>query len=330
MNTRSVTAASRLLFACAIAMSGAAAQAAAPRYHLVDLGAYTKAFRIDAQGHVAGFIQDGTQAAFWSDGTWHRLDSRYESGAFASAIDVRGGATYTIPGDAGYLASYLTRRDGTTLPILPEGAQDVWVWDVSRDGTVAGNTGGMAARCFVWRDSQTRYLASTGDQCNAQAINDRHQVAGAMNLTPGGDLQAFLWQDGRFTMLGNLGGTYTVANDINQAGHVAVAATTATGMSHAALYADGQLVDLGVPGGGTESGAIGLNDRDVVVGRWFDAVGEHPFLARGTQMVDLMPLIDDTQGLYLWGAIGINNAGVIIGNAVRDGVRHGYVLTPIE
>jgi len=49
------TAASRFFAACAIAMACAAAQAAAPRYHLVDLGAYTKAFRIDAQGHVHAF-----------------------------------------------------------------------------------------------------------------------------------------------------------------------------------------------------------------------------------------------------------------------------------
>jgi len=330
MNPRSFTAASRLLAAGVIAMTITAAEAASPRYHLVDLGAYTKAFRIDAQGHVAGFILDGTQAAFWSGGTWHRLDSQHENGSFAGAIDVRGGATYTVSSiGGGYVSSYLARRDGSTLPILPEGAQDVWVWDVARDGAVAGNTGGTISRCFVWRDSHARYLDSTGDQCYAPAINDAHQVAGGMNTTPGGDMQAFLWQDGRFTILGNLGGTYTAANDINQAGHVALVATTDTGASHAALYVDGQLIDLGAPNGAIDSAAMGLNDRDVVVGRWFD-FAEHPFLAHGTQMLDLTPLIDDTQGLDVGGAVGINNAGVIIGNAVRNGVRHGYLLTPID
>jgi probable HAF family extracellular repeat protein len=330
MNTRSTTTAWRLLAACAIATTCAAAAAASPRYHLVDLGAYTNVYRIDAQGHVAGFTDDGKQAAVWSDGTWHPLGAQSDDGAFSSAIDVRGGATYTVFGNGAYVASYLARRGGGAVAILPDSGQDVWVWDVSRDGEVAGNTGGMTARCFVWHDGVTRYMNSTGDQCNAQAINDSRQVAGSMNTTPGGDMQAFLWQDGRFTMLGNLGGTFTVANDINQAGHVAVASTTATGASRAALYADGQLIDLGAPPGATDLAAVGLNDRDVVVGRWFDTHGEHPFLAHGTQMVDLLPLIDDTQGLDLWGAIGINNAGVIIGNAVHKGVRHGYVLTPIE
>ena len=65
--------------------------------------------------------------------------------------------------------------------------------------------------------------------------------------------------------LTDLGGAFSFANDINEAGQVVGSATTASGQSHAFLWENGAMTDLGTLGGPT-SGAGGLNDAGQVVG----------------------------------------------------------------
>ncbi len=62
------------------------------------------------------------------------------------------------------------------------------------------------------------------------------------------------------TDLGSLGGSYTYAQGINDAGQVAGGGGTANNSAeHAFLYANGQIKDLGTLGG-TYSYAYGIND----------------------------------------------------------------------
>lgn len=68
------------------------------------------------------------------------------------------------------------------------------------------------------------------------------------------------------TDLGTLGGTSSEAAGVNNLGEVVGASTTATGVSHAFLYRNGLMFDLGTLPGGSDSHATAINDRGDIVG----------------------------------------------------------------
>jgi len=97
---------------------------------------------------------------------------------------------------------------------------------------------------------------------------------------------------------------------INDSGQVVGYSRTATGESHAFLWTDGVMKDLGTLGG-TNSVAFGINDSGQVVGYSITATGEtHPFLWTDGVMQDLGTLGE----AYFIGGLGINNPGQVIGD----------------
>jgi hypothetical protein len=88
--------------------------------------------------------------------------------------------------------------------------------------------------------------------------------------------------------------------------------------------------DLGTLPGDLLSGAIGINDADVIVGVSLDAgFNIRPFVLEGGVMTDLNAAVSPSR-LHLMFAASINNRGQIAGLAVnsRTGALHGYVATP--
>lgn len=68
------------------------------------------------------------------------------------------------------------------------------------------------------------------------------------------------------TDISTLGGPSSEASGLNNLGDVVGAAATTDGLSHAFLYRNGRLFDLGTLPGGSSSRAVAINDRGDVVG----------------------------------------------------------------
>lgn len=108
------------------------------------------------------------------------------------------------------------------------------------------------------------------------------------------------------TDLGTLGGTSTLARDINNVGQVTGFSQTGAGETHAFLYSGGQMVGLGTLGGNLSVGTS-INDEGEITGYANTATTQHAFLYSGGHMTDL-----DPRGPYSSGN-GINNAGQVTG-----------------
>ena len=199
----------------------------------------------------------------------------------------------------------------------------------------------------IWENGGIHELRTyPGDPDGAAlGINDNGQVVGvsgpcaAFNPNLGLyllDSHALLWQDGKVTDLGNLGGDGRFGGNhacaINNQGHV-VGHSDLTGDTtfHAYLWTrETGMRDLGTLPGDFASLAIGINDRGEVVGGSLDVnFNIRASLWQNGAMTDLNTLIPANSGLYLLLAESINSSGEIVGFGVTNtGEVHGFLATP--
>src|SRR5262249_11668421 len=138
---------------------------------------------------------------------------------------------------------------------------------------------------------------------------------------------------GSMVDLGTLGGNYSCAKGVNDAGTIVGEAETVIGgttMLHAFRYRDGIMTDLGTLGGVTSS-ASAINSAGLIVGYATDTNEvANAFLYDGSKMINLITLLPSNSGwTNLASADGINDAGQIIGSGyLADGDFQGYLLTP--
>ena len=107
-------------------------------------------------------------------------------------------------------------------------------------------------------------------------INAQGHIAGSMEFN--GATHAFLYKDGVAYDIGDLGGGYSSASEINDHDQIAGSALSSHGVGRAFLYSDGLMEDLGTLGWAItdygSSAAYSLNNRGEVTGSSLDENGD--------------------------------------------------------
>jgi len=135
------------------------------------------------------------------------------------------------------------------------------------------------------------------------------------------------------TDLGTLGGTFSIAIDVNNRGQATGEASIAgDSQYHAFLYSGGIMTDLGGLGG-TFAFGTNINSSGQVVGAASlpGDTEDHGFLYSAGAMTDLNTLIPANSGLTIVSAGGINAQGQISATGVdASGNYHALLLTPVS
>jgi probable HAF family extracellular repeat protein len=161
----------------------------------------------------------------------------------------------------------------------------------------------------LWEGGTTTDLTPSSDYAVAYGVNDAGEVVGTIDNWKG-----FQWRNGVLTMLGDLGGGCSHANDINDAGHIVGASCTLqVNQPHATLWQNGAIVDLGLVPGMEDSGATAIN----TVGQ---IVGSSGFMDKDTYEITSKAFLYENGAMTVLPvpsseayASDINDSGVIVG-----------------
>ena len=198
-----------------------------------------------------------------------------------------------------------------TLGDLAGGAGGATALAINNRGEVAGSAtasvpgGGFGLRAFLWKDGVMQNLGTPpgAGMSMAEELNDRGTVFAGDGL--GGQ---FLWKGGVWTRI-TFGG---FVNDLNKFEAMTGAYTPIAGRTHAFIYRNGVVQDLGTLGGAFSTGHA-INDRGDVAGH-SSIAGEsqlRAFVYRDGAMQDL-----GSFGGFFTVANAMNNRGVVVGTSI--------------
>jgi probable HAF family extracellular repeat protein len=185
--------------------------------------------------------------------------------------------------------------------------------------TSAPSSAGEAKAGWVITDLGT--LGPVYRDSSASAINESGQIVGGSGAASGKQ-HAFVWQDGKMSDLGTLGGRDSGAEAINDHGQIiGTSLTPKPSRTHAFIWQNGKMTDLGTLGG-RSSRPRAINEQGQVVGESFTATGKvHAFVWQDGKMTDLGTLggRDST-------ALAINERGQVVGSSsTASGRTHAFL-----
>lgn len=250
------------------------------------------------------------------DTTWTlvELPTLGSGGGTARALNNRGDIAGDSAAAATGTAHAVQWRDGVAIDLGQGFSGESFIFAMSDKGTMVG-IADLLPR--VWKEGTVTTLpfAGTPEDINrGEAIVGNFWTGGAMGS---GANRAFHYQDGVFTDLGTLGGTFSSANGLNDKGVVVgFSALRSSSNSHAFAWEDGVMRDLGTLGG-PQSFAADVNNHGVIVGNADDANGSF-FMVTWDPHGGIRALLES--GV----PSAINDRGAIVGTQVRAGFSFLY------
>lgn len=257
-------------------------------------------------------------------------------------------------------------QDGSMTPLSTLGGYNSAASAINNQGEVAGSaeTATTDSTCppydpaqgqyqvlqdepVVWENGHIKELPTYGGDPDgfAIAINDYGQVAGAsgdcstFNVINGlylSPVHALLWDHGKVTNLGSLGGAFgNQAHAMNNRGQVVGSSDLAgDAVFHGFVWNQSTgMQDVPPLAGDTYSVALAINDPGEVVGLSIDASFTvlRAFIVVEGVPTDLNTLISADSPLQLQTACSINSRGEITGLAVEKstGQYRGYLAIPV-
>lgn len=213
--------------------------------------------------------------------------------------------------------------------------EGVIITDLNDQGEVIGeedllDTARFGSRSFIWQEGRKKDLGSFANYkyVSAGSINNQRWIVGSAYDGNVNDPEesnpasrAFLWRDGKFTILSTLSGKTSSANDINEKGEIVGTVDKRDGTYHACVWRDNKIIDLGTLGG-KNSIAGAINNQGDIVGYSETKAGyDRAFLWKDGKMQDI-----GTLGGKNSRAHAINDKGAVVGTAdTVSGASHAFL-----
>jgi probable HAF family extracellular repeat protein len=201
-----------------------------------------------------------------------------------------------------------------------------WTNTIARDINEAGLITGQGQnpsgqpRAFLWEGNKIKDLGVPAESnlSRARSINGSGQVVGEWRTLVSGQqrFKAFLWKGNQMKDLNDLipagsGWNLLGAQAINKDGQI-VGSGTINSQTHAFLYENGMVTDLGVPLGDPFSEAWGVNDSGYVVGEAGSTDGGQAFLYANGVVDKFGALLNHSVHPYSE-AMNLNDCGDVVG-----------------
>ncbi|OSZ72736.1 hypothetical protein CAP39_05375 [Sphingomonas sp. IBVSS1] len=225
--------------------------------------------------------------------------------------------------------AFVRNPDGSMTFIEDPQGRSTDAFGINDAGKVLVNVSGPngSAGAMLWQAGNvTPIIGPGGNQPTATDVNNSDVVVGNVR-TLTGETQAFRWEAGAMTILGSLGNSDSYASDINDQGDIVGVTTTNAGVWSAFVWRNGVMNALSLPGMATSASAINANGW--VVGSYDpDGFSSRAQLWINDQPVDLIGLVPALADFSSSFAVGVNDAGQIVGYGYRNGRETAFLLDP--
>jgi uncharacterized membrane protein len=294
---------------------------------------------------VAGIAENGDAAGRSLDASWATRAVRW-SGGQVTALSNSSSAAYGISSSAKIAGQVIGQRGAvatlwspaTTLK-SPRGSIGALASDVNASSLAVGWWTNSNGDTFAIRWDGTRATSLVGGSgapsiSLAIAVNDAGTIVGRGDFETAPFRRALKWVGTTMTALPGLGSGYDAATAISASGLI-----TGAGLSpvdskyHAVVWNGTTVTDLGLFGS-APTAAYGINSCGTVVGdaviSVVDDVTEAIIWQGGAAAVALESLLPPNHGWDMHTAVGINEAGQIVGYGYRSGMSglRSFVMTP--
>jgi probable HAF family extracellular repeat protein len=276
---------------------------------------------------VSSIMTNNAPKAADAPGPYVLTDLGTLGGLSAEALDINdAGEIVGASMNSAFRSHAYLWRDGLMTDLGTLGGNHSQGVAISDAGHVAGRSQISTTKyhATLWAGGTTTDLTPSSDYAVAYAVNDRGEVVGSIDNWKG-----FHWQSGGLTMLGDLGGGCSHANDINDTGHIVGASCTPqVNQPHATLWHNGAIIDLGLVPGMEDSGATAIN----MVGQ---IVGSSGFMDKDTYEITSKAFLYENGAMSVLPvpsaeayASDINDSGVVVGTMRAAGGSsnwHAYI-----